>query len=410
MATVWSFFSGAGGLDLGFESAGLMPQLAVEIDPACCATLNANRGSRKILQRDIASVTAGVLREAASTSDVDLMIGGPPCQSFSTGGGRAALSDPRGNLIFRYVQLIADVRPRAFVLENVANLITAAISHRPIDKRPGKRWNLSSYSAGDNSESRFDDNPPLTQEELSGSAITYLLEVLRKKLGYSISLAILNAADFGAPQRRLRLFIVGDRDSKAPAFPMPSHGDGASYPVATVRDAIWDLRNNPGPGSEYIDATRQVFDLVPPGKNWRSLPPEVARAAMGERSYAAGGGKVGFFRRLAWDEPSPTITGRSNRKGSALCHPEQSRPLSVKECARIQGFPDEWCFVGSSASQYLQIGNAVPISLGAAVGHMMAQHLDGSGAVETRTVEAMVVDATRKLRDSARTKRAAPAS
>ena len=128
---------------------------------------------------------------------------------------------------------------------------------------------------------------------------------------------------------------------------------------------------------------------------------------MGERSYAAGGGRVGFFRRLAWDQPAPTITGRSNRKGSALCHPEQSRPLSVKECARIQGFPDHWHFSGSAAAQYLQIGNAVPVAIGATVGRMMTQHLSGSGVVETRTVEAMLADATKRLRDSARTKKAA---
>jgi len=108
---------------------------------------------------------------------------------------------------------------------------------------------------------------------------------------------------------------------------------------------------------------------------------------MGERSYVAGGGKMGFFRRLAWDEPSPTITGRSNRKGSALCHPEQSRPLSVHECARLQGFPDDWHFVGSAAAQYQQIGNAVPVALGMAVGRMMSQYLDGCGEVETRTVD-----------------------
>ena len=336
------------------------------------------------------------------------MIGGPPCQSFSTGGGRAALNDPRGNLIFKYVQLISKVRPRAFVLENVANLITAAVTHRPIDQRPGKRWNLASYSVRNIAEPAgpdYDEIKPLRPDELSGSAIIYLLEVLKDTLGYSISLAVLNAADFGAPQRRLRLFIVGDRDVKAPAFPQPTHGVEGRVRFVTVRDAIWDLREDPGPGSAYTDAVRQVFDQVPEGKNWRALPEKVARAAMGERSYAAGGGKVGFFRRLAWDEPAPTITGRSNRKGSALCHPGQSRPVSVRECARLQGFPDDWRFIGSAAAQYLQIGNAVPVALGAAVGHMMAQHLNGSGEVETRTVEAMVADATKRLRESARTKK-----
>lgn len=408
MVLVWSFFSGAGGLDLGFESVGLAPRLAVELDPTCCVTLATNREDLHVLKRDINGLTAETLREVGGSDPVDLMIGGPPCQSFSTGGGRAALNDPRGNLIFEYVHLISEIQPRTFVLENVANLITAAISHRPISQRPGKRWNLASYSTkniGEPAGPDYDEVKPLRPDELSGSAIAYLLDVLKDKLGYSISLAVLNSADFGAPQRRLRLFIVGDRDAKAPAFPQPTHGIEGGEPFATVRDAIWDLRENPGPGSAYTDPVREVFDQIPEGKNWRVLPEKVARAAMGERSYAAGGGKVGFFRRLAWDEPAPTITGRSNRKGSALCHPSDSRPLSVRECARLQGFPDDWQFSGSAAAQYLQIGNAVPVALGAAVGHMMAQHLNGSGEVETRTVEAMIADATKLLRESARTKK-----
>lgn len=408
MARVWSLFTGAGGLDLGLEMAGLAPELAVELDSACCETLTTNRQQLRVLRKDVSQLTAADLHEVCGSAEVDLLVGGPPCQPFSTGGGRAGLGDPRGNLIFAYARLIHEVRPRAFVLENVANLITAALSHRPIEKRPGKRWNLASYASTDSkllTSANDDGNLPLTPDELSGSAISYLLDVLRERLDYSISLAVLNSADYGAPQRRMRLLIVGDRDGKAPSFPQPTHGGDQASPYATVRDAIWDLRANPGPGSAYTDPVRQIFDLVPEGKNWRSLPPDVARVAMGERSYTAGGGKVGFFRRLAWDEPAPTITGRSNRKGSALCHPEQSRPLSVRECARLQGFADDWTFTGSAASQYLQVGNAVPVALGAAVGHMMAQHLEGSGAVEMRTVEVMLQEATKRLRAAARNKR-----
>ncbi|MDA1054830.1 MAG: DNA cytosine methyltransferase [Planctomycetota bacterium] len=109
--------------------------------------------------------------------------------------------------------------------------------------------------------------------------------------------------------------------------------------------------------------------MIPSGGNWRSLPPGLQREALGEASFAAGGGKTGFFRRLSWDKPAPTITGRANRKGSALCHPESIRPLSVKECARLQGFPDDWHFVGAMNRQYLQVGNAVPVPLGTAIGH-----------------------------------------
>ena len=389
MSRVLSFFTGAGGLDLGLDQAGLTPEVAVELVPVFCQTLRRSmRGETRVIEGDIGQLQLEDLGLGRHADDVDLMVGGPPCQSFSTGGGRAGLGDPRGNLIFQYVRLIAAVRPRAFVLENVANLITAAIRHRPIAERPGKRWNLSSYSTA-NLVDPSGDFDPLQPEEMSGSAVRYLMDVLQERLGYAISVGVLNAADFGAPQQRMRLVIIGGRDGKAPALPTPTHGPHGRRPYATVRDAIWDLRAKLGPGSMYTEPVRKVFEQVPEGGNWRSLPPDVARAALGERSYAAGGGKTGFYRRLAWDAPSPTITGRANRKGSSLCHPSVTRPLSVRECSRLQGFPDDWGFAGSAAAQYLQIGNAVPVALGHAVGRTMVDFLNGSSEVETRDVENM---------------------
>jgi DNA (cytosine-5)-methyltransferase 1 len=402
MLQVWSLFTGAGGLDLGMSKQGLHARVAVEKEPVYCDTLRYNLPSAKILHADVSALRTDDLRKAAGSDEVDVLIGGPPCQSFSTGGGRAGLSDPRGNLIFEYLRIIRDLQPKIFVLENVANLITAALRHRPIDRRPGQRWNLSSYSQ---SSARTTDNHPMLEpDEMSGSAVRYLIKVIEDTLGYAISLNVLDAAAFGAPQHRHRLLIVGDRDGKAPAPPTSTHGPGLT-PNVTVRDAIADLVTKPGPGSAYTDEVRRVFELVPPGGNWRCLPADVARAAMGERSYAAGGGKTGFFRRLAWDAPSPTITGRSNRKGSALCHPEATRPLSVRECARLQGFPDYWCFAGSAADQYMQVGNAVPVALGSAVGDMVAAHLEGSAPIELRTVDEMLDEAVTTLRATARNKR-----
>jgi DNA (cytosine-5)-methyltransferase 1 len=126
----------------------------------------------------------------------------------------------------------------------------------------------------------------------------------------------------------------------------------------------------------------------------------LARKAMGERSFKAGGGKTGFFRRLAWDSPSPTITGKPNRKGTAMCHPSQTRPLSIKECARLQGFPDRWEFAGGSHHQYLQIGNAVPVDLGAAIGRMLQQ----PRAKTVSTHAELLGEAVATLRASARNK------
>lgn len=399
---VWSFFSGAMGLDLGLEAEGWSPSLAVEMEPKFCATIRRNRPEMLVAEADVADLNAALLHKMTGVKDVDLMVGGPPCQSFSTGGNRAALSDTRGNAIFEYLRLVSEIRPRTFVLENVANLVTAAVRHRPISERPGKSWNLSKYSvSGEPTLFAAEGEPlPLTEDEQSGSAIRYLLTTVVAELGYNVRFAVLNAADYGAPQKRLRFVMIGSRDEVPPEFIEPTHGS-ADHPFVTVRDAIGDLLDEPGPGSQYTPETKTFFDLVPPGGNWRDLPHEVAVKAMGEKSLAAGGGKTGFFRRLDWDGQSPTITGKPNRKGSAMCHPSISRPLSVRECARLQGFPDDWVIEGSVADRYTQIGNAVPIALGRAIGTMLHQP---SGTTDLN-IDDMLTTAIATLRASARNKR-----
>ena len=365
---VWSFFSGGMGLDLGLEAAGIQASLAVEMDATCCATIRHNRPDLDVWEADASVIDANALRVRRGNPDeVFLMVGGPPCQSFSSGGKRAALSDPRGNLIYTYLRLVESVRPKYFVLENVANIVTAAVRHRPIDQRPGKHWNLSTY--GRKTGSVDHSVPAMEADELSGSAIRQVFEDMRG-LGYHLNFAVVDAADYGAAQHRLRFLMFGARDIQAPAIPSAMHGDRSPHakPYRTVRDAIADLADRPGPHSIYTPGVAQYFEMIPPGGNWRSLPAELQRVALGEASFAAGGGKTGFFRRLSWDKPSPTVTGRANRKGSALCHPEALRPLSVKECARLQGFPDDWHFVGAMNRQYLQVGNAVPVPLGTAIG------------------------------------------
>lgn len=400
---VWSFFSGAMGLDLGLEAAGWHPTLAVEMEPTFCQTIRQNRPHTRVIEADVASLSGDKLEAVTGVDSVDLMVGGPPCQSFSTGGNRAALSDPRGNAIFEYLRLVSEVRPKMFVLENVANLVTAAVRHRPISERPGKSWNLSSYS--EPRATLFDSleggPAPLSEDELSGSAIRYLLSTVIAQLGYKVRFAVLDAADYGAPQRRFRFVMIGARDEHPPEFIRPTHGV-ATQPFMTVRDAIGDLEDTPGPGSQYTPETRAYFDLVPEGGNWRDLPREVAAQAMGERSLAAGGGKTGFFRRLHWERQSPTVTGKPNRKGSAMCHPSRSRPLSVQECARLQGFPDSWRIGGSVADQYLQIGNAVPVALGRAIGATLKQPPAPEGELDHQEMLAL---ATARLKAAARNTR-----
>jgi DNA (cytosine-5)-methyltransferase 1 len=405
---IWSFFTGAGGLDLGLEDAGLHATLAVEIDADCCKTLKRNRPALDVWETDMARLDAeGLRRHREYAGDVFLMVGGPPCQSFSPGGKRAGLSDPRGNLIYTYLRLIDQVRPEYFVFENVAQLVTAAVRHRPISQRPGKVWNLSAFH---NSRTQGDDSAPAMEpDELSGSAIRQVFAEMNG-LGYALNFGVLDAADFGAPQHRYRFVMLGAREEPPIAAPPVTHGPIAPTGALwrTLRDAIYDLRDHPGPHSEYTAETARYFALVPPGGNWRQLPKDIQEGALGSAAYAAGGGKTGFFRRLSWDAPSPTITGRSNRKASAVCHPDFIRPLSVHESARLQGFPDGWSFVGSMSSQYMQVGNAVPVKLGAAVGAALLRHENTRprrSVAESPDLERLLYVATNRLRATARNKR-----
>lgn len=403
---IWSFFTGAMGLDLGLEQAGLGITLANEINARCCETILLNRPDVQLLTDGIEHLTGPYLRSARSfDGDVHLMVGGPPCQSFSSGGKRASLADPRGNLIYEFLRLIGEIRPQYFVLENVANLTTAALRHRPIAQRPGKHWSLKRY---DNEPTNHSGAaPPLQPDELSGSAIRKLLPDIQQ-LQYHIAFGVLDAADFGAPQHRLRFILLGARDGPSPALPMPTHGPSGSglNPFRTVRQAIECIQHDPGPGSKYTAPVKRYFDLVPPGGNWRDLPPDLQPEALGG-SWNAGGGKTGFYRRLPWDAPSPTITGRANRKGSALCHPEAVRPISVREAAALQGFPREWQFAGSMNAQYQQVGNAVPVPLGKAIANAFLRRglPDGRSAAPDHDLDEMLNMAVDRLRSAARNKR-----
>ena len=397
---VWSFFTGAMGLDLGLEAAGLHPTLANEIDPTYCQTIRTSRPHLDLVEADISKLTGALLRDRRGvTGEVFLIAGGPPCQPFSSGGKRAALNDPRGNLIYEYFRIISEVGPRYFILENVANLTTAALRHRPIAERPGKHWSLKRYAGSSN---RAQEGVlGLADDELSGSAIKQIAHDAAS-LGYHISFRVVDAADFGAPQHRLRFVMLGSRDRPPPQMPDATHGRPGS-PFKTVRDAIWHLRDNPGSHSSYTDAVRRYFELVPEGGNWRSLPFALQEEALGG-SFSAGGGKTGFYRRLSWDRPAPTITGRANRKGSALCHPEAVRPISVYEAAALQGFPADWKFTGAMNTQYMQIGNAVPVQLGSAIGQAIVEHdrCSKDEGAQQPDVGKMIELAVARLRASAR--------
>ena len=377
-----SLFTGAGGLDIGLEIAGFETKVCVEHDRHCQATLEENRVRFRDpgieILGDITKMSPGEILEVAGLrpGEATLVSGGPPCQSYSTAGKRGSIDDPRGSLFFQYVDAIKVAQPRFFIMENVRGLLSAAIRHRPIHLR-------------DNGHS------PLEPDEELGSVLNrIILPAFEDELGFEISYGLLNALDFGAAQDRRRLIVLGSRDYEFGAWPnranieeiMPtSHnreGTEGKAPWRTLAEGLEGLEDPDPEYQRYSKARAEVLDKIPPGKNWRYLRDDPAygdeyvREVLGGAYYATGG-RVGFWRRLSWDKWSPTLTASPIQKGTSLCHPDETRPLSVKEYARIQGFPDDWSFEGPTAAKYREIGNAVPVQLASGIGQGLNRLITG---------------------------------
>lgn len=340
---VVSLFSGGMGLDIGMEKAGLHVAISQDFDKWCAETIRAN--NHKVIEGDIRELIETdpscdfLLKESSlRREDVFAVVGGPPCQAYSTAGRRRGEQDERGQLYKQFIHVVDSLRPRFFVMENVKGLASMMV-----DK-------------GTSSEKQ-------------------LLDIILKdfkKLGYHTVHGILDAVHYGTPQFRERLIIIGSRDNEAIYLPMPTHFHFHQNPAMrwkTLGDAISSMKDS-GPTGKISAKLLPYLKLVPEGGNWKSLPQHVVKEAMGG-AYKSGGGKVGFYRRLSFNEPSPTLTTSPSQKATLLCHPRELRPLSVREYARIQGFPDSWVFKGSIANCYKQIGNAVPIPLGTAIGEML---------------------------------------
>lgn len=350
-----SFFTGAGGLDMGFAKAGFDIKLSVEIEEKYCSTLIKNHPNWNVKQGDIENYNKNRIYQESNLEkeeEVDLIIGGSPCQSFSTAGNRRAFEDSRGRAMIKYAEIVQEIQPKAFLIENVRGLLSASLKHRKLNER------------GDNF-------PPLTEEEERGSALKYLLS---KFPDYNIELELLNSAMYGVPQKRQRVFIVGIRKdlNKFFEFPEPTHNENGSDGKGkwiNVSEAFKDLKKIKNHDYLNYSAKRlKYMKMIPKGGgNWRDLPEKVVKKAMGG-AYKSGGGKVGFFRRLKIDEPAPTLLTSPIQKSTNLGHPFEDRPLSIQEYMLIQGFPLDYKLTGTLYDQYTQIGNAVPIKLAYVLG------------------------------------------
>lgn len=357
-----SLFSGAGGLDIGLEAGGWDVLAQVEMEPDAAETLRRQAKNRErptlVVQDRIENIDAYQLRRSLGLKKgaLALLAGGPPCQPFTTSGLRQSIVDRRASSLFpAYLGVIDEFRPKSLLIENVDGLLSAALRHRPLKHR-GK------------------DASPLSPDERKGSFLKWLLEQLTAR-GYAVSWGVIEAADYGVPQMRQRAVLIGVRGGEPCFLPPRQRGGPDQLPYKTLREALDGLEST-GPVQPLSVRKRAVYELVPPGGNWRNLPEDLRRQTMGA-AFVAEGGKSGWWRRLSWDLPAPTILGMPDHSSTALIHPDVVRCLSVNECAAVQTFPVATEFAGKPRSQYQQIGNAVPVLLGEAVGRHLACFYDG---------------------------------
>jgi DNA (cytosine-5)-methyltransferase 1 len=324
-------FAGAGGLALGLEKAGLENVLLSEIDKNACATLRKNRPSWNVIEGDIAQIDFTPYK-----GQVEIVTGGFPCQAFSYAGKRLGFEDARGTLFFEFARAVNEIQPLICVGENVRGLL----------------------------------------QHDNGQTIAGMVSVL-DELGYEvISPKVLKAIHHRVPQKRERVFIVGLRKDLKLTFewPMPDKD------IYTLKDALkkgrlFDTDVPESIGQSYPKSKHEIMALIPPGGYWRDLPIDLQKSYM-KASFHLTGGRTGMARRISWDEPCLTLTCAPAQKQTERCHPEETRPFTVREYARIQTFPDDWEFTGALTSQYSQIGNAVPVNLAEAIGKAIIRCLN----------------------------------
>lgn len=329
--TVLELFAGAGGLAVGMEKSGLKCVALNEIDKWACQTLKDNRPNWNILEGDIKDFSF-----LDYTNKVDVVTGGFPCQAFSYAGKKLGLQDARGTLFYEFARVVKEVNPPICIGENVRGLL----SHE------------------------------------KGKTLEGMISIL-DEIGYDVvPHKVLKAIHYKVPQKRERLILVGvrkDIDIKY-TYPKP-HNKIFNLKDALKKGELYDSNVPKSEGSNYPIAKKKILDLVPPKGYWRDLPLHLQKDYMGG-SFYLGGGKTGMARRIGWDEPCLTLTCSPAQKQTERCHPDETRPFTVREYARIQTFPDDWEFSGSVSQQYKQIGNAVPCNLGQEIGYSLIKFLN----------------------------------
>ena len=286
-------FAGGGGLALGMEMAGFHHLLLNEYDHNACDTLRKNRPEWNVIEGDIHDIDFTPFRDK-----IDFLSGGFPCQAFSYAGKRLGFEETRGTLFFELARAVKEINPKVFLGENVRGLV----------------------------------------EHDGGRTLQTIRNVI-SELGYTlIEPRVMRAIQYDVPQKRERLILIAVRNDIAPfvEFQWPD----VSKSLRTLRDAFFagDLYTNdvpPSDGQKYPESKQKVMALVPEGGDWRNLPEDIAREYM-KGSYHLGGGKTGMARRLAMDEPSLTLTCAPAQKQTERCHPIETRPLTIREYARIQ--------------------------------------------------------------------------
>lgn len=330
--SVLELFAGAGGLAIGLEKAGLKCSLLNEVDKWACQTLRENRPLWNVLEGDVKQFDFTEFH-----NNIDIVTGGFPCQAFSYAGKKLGFKDARGTLFYEFARVVKEVNPKICIGENVRGLL----NHD------------------------------------GGKTLNGMISVL-DEIGYRVvtPVQVLKAVNYKVPQKRERLILVAIRKDIELDYSYPN----PFSETYTLKDALkkGTLFNSDVPkskGSTYPPHKKEVLDLVPPKGYWRDLPLDIQKEYM-QKSFYLGGGKTGMARRIGWDEPCLTLTCSPAQKQTERCHPDETRPFTVREYARIQTFPDDWKFAGSISQQYKQIGNAVPVNLAKEIGYSIVNFLN----------------------------------